>query len=221
MEIKDNVKTLRDKHKLTQQQFADALGVVRETVVKWEAGKPIRDRNVSMMVEVFGIEPDDIKSANYGLASQEYAKIHNLPKGATLPSFVKSAVFPLLGRAHAGIMEDPELLEGEIEAPGKLKIRHPKAFALQVKGDCMDKVFTEWSHMLVDPDIEPQSGSIAVVSINDEVVVRRFIKGATTLILSPESHNAEHDDIVITAGSETIVENIGTVFWFQSNREME
>ncbi len=38
-----NIKYLRDKHELTQEQFAEKVGVSRQTVAKWENGESLPD----------------------------------------------------------------------------------------------------------------------------------------------------------------------------------
>ena len=99
---------------------------------------------------------------------------------------------------------------------------HPNAYFLEVEGDCMDKVYPEGCLILVDPDREPQNGSIAAVSIDgSDYVMRRLLRTANTMILAPESFNTEHEDIVITASSGKTVSLAGTVVWFQPAKEME
>lgn len=39
--VKDNIKTLREKRKLTQLQLAELLVVDRTTVAKWESGETL------------------------------------------------------------------------------------------------------------------------------------------------------------------------------------
>lgn len=51
--------------------------------------------------------------------------------------------------------------------------------------------------------------------------MRRMYRGATTLVLSPESREDGFDDIVITSGDDRTVEFHGTAVWFQSSSEME
>lgn len=41
--ISKNLKYLRDKNKLTQEQFSEKLGVSRQTVAKWENGESLPD----------------------------------------------------------------------------------------------------------------------------------------------------------------------------------
>ena len=82
----------------------------------------------------------------------------------------------------------------------------------------MDKVVPDGCHVLVDPDVEPQDGSVAIVELEDHrAVMRRCFRGATTLLLRADSH-AEYEDIVMT-GDEP-VRAVGTVVWFQSAEEM-
>ena len=86
----------------------------------------------------------------------------------------------------------------------------------------MDNVYPEGCYILIDPEQRPSNGSIAVVSIDGaDYVMRRLYRGANTLILSPDSHNAEHVDMVFAATTEHTVEFHGTVVWFQSSKEME
>lgn len=51
-----NLKYLRDKHELTQEQFAEKLGVSRQTVAKWENGESLPDiercAEVAMMFNI-------------------------------------------------------------------------------------------------------------------------------------------------------------------------
>ncbi len=59
--ISVNLKYLRDKHELTQEQFAEKLGVSRQTVAKWENGESLPDieRCVEMAM-MFNISLDAI-----------------------------------------------------------------------------------------------------------------------------------------------------------------
>ena len=98
--------------------------------------------------------------------------------------------------------------------------RHRNAYFLEVEGDCMDRVYPEGCFILVDPDKMPVNGSVAVVSIDgSDYVIRRMYRGASTLVLSPDSHS-EHEDIVITSAEGKTVELVGTVVWFQPKDEL-
>ena len=117
MGIGSNIRALREKYDLTQDQLAEKLGVTRESVHRWETDKmTVRDRHISKMVELFGIEPEDIKSERYGLASQLSGCAPVLPDGA-MPVVPSSATVPLLtlGRVHAGAMTDEEEVAHRVE----------------------------------------------------------------------------------------------------------
>ena len=99
---------------------------------------------------------------------------------------------------------------------------HPHAYFLEVEGDCMDRVYPEGCYILVDPDRAPADGSIAAVSLDGtEYVMRRLHMGATSMMLSPESSNPEHADIVVQQGDGRTVSLVGTVVWYQAKKEME
>lgn len=216
-----NIRALREKFGLTQDQLAEKLGVTRESVHRWETDKmTVRDRHVSRLIELFGVEPEDIKSEKYGLAAQLSGRVR-LPDGA-MPVVASSATVPLLtiGRVHAGAMTDEEEVAHRVEVPASVCENHPRAFALEVEGDCMDRVIPEGSHVLVDPDREPGNGSIAVVETEAyRAVMRRWYRGSSTLMLTADSH-AEQEDMVF-GPEDGPVRVIGTVVWWQAPREME
>lgn len=216
-----NIRALREKFGLTQDQLAEKLGVTRESVHRWETDKmTVRDRHVSRLIELFGVEPEDIKSEKYGLAAQLSGRVR-LPDGA-MPVVPSSATVPLLtiGRVHAGAMTDEEEVAHRVEVPASVCENHPRAFALEVEGDCMDRVIPEGSHVLVDPDREPGNGSIAVVETETyRAVMRRWYRGSSTLMLTADSH-AEQEDMVF-GPEDGPVRVVGTVVWWQAPAEME
>lgn len=216
-----NIRALREKFGLTQDQLAEKLGVTRESVHRWETDKmTVRDRHVSRLIELFGVEPEDIKSEKYGLAAQLSGRVR-LPDGA-MPVVPSSATVPLLtlGRVHAGAMTDEEEVAHRVEVPASVCENHPRAFALEVEGDCMDRVIPEGSHVLVDPDREPGNGSIAVVETESySAVMRRWYRGSSTLMLTADSH-AEQEDMVF-GPEDGPVRVVGTVVWWQAPAEME
>ena len=129
---------------------------------------------------------------------------------------------PLLGRVHAGGAGEPDVLEDRVPIPYEVWEAHKGGYFLQVEGDCMNRVYPEGCHVLVDPDVAPRDRSIAVVSIDGaDYVMRRVSRGADTLLLSPESFNPEWKDIVVHSDDGKDVHMVGTVVWFQPAEEME
>ena len=214
MAIANNIKRLRLKRDWTQEHLADLVGVTRSTVTQWETGwSQPRMGAVEKLAAAFGVSVADMVDDGQ----------RELPRGAILPRKSKAAYAPLLGRVHAGDPQDPDVVDGPmVELPESIAEAHPRAYFLEVEGDCMDRVYPEGCLILVDPDREPQNGSIAAVSIDGaDYVMRRLLRTSNTMVLAPESFNPEHEDIVITAASGKTVELAGTVVWYQPSREME
>ncbi len=206
-----NIRRLREQRGLTQEQLGKMVDVSRSTITQWERGWTTpRMGNVQLLAGALGVSTADIIADELP------------PSNAIKPATAKPAYAPLLGRVHAGKAQEPDVLQDAVPVPYEIIKRHPQGYFLQVEGDCMDKVYPEGCYILIDPEQCPSNGSIAVVSIDGaDYVMRRLYRGANTLILSPDSHNAEYVDMVFAATTEHTVEFHGTVVWFQSSKEME
>lgn len=206
-----NIRRLREQRNLTQDELGNMVGVSRSTITQWERGWTTpRMGNIQILAGIFGVTTADI------IADEPS------PTNAIKPATTKPAYAPLLGRVYAGEAQEPDVLQDAIPVPYEIIKRHPQGYFLQVEGDCMDNVYPEGCYILIDPEQRPSNGSIAVVSIDGaDYVMRRLYRGANTLILSPDSHNAKHEDIIFSSTAEHTVEFHGTVVWFQSSKEME
>ncbi|MEF2856427.1 MAG: XRE family transcriptional regulator [Collinsella intestinalis] len=220
MGLPENIDALLVKHDLTQEALARIAGVTPGSVTGWRKGSRPRKEAISRLCEYFNISEDDLISDHYGLAAKEHGR-YAMPDGA-MPVVPSSATVPLLtlGRVHAGAMTDEEEVAHRVEVPASVCENHPRAFALEVEGDCMDRVIPEGSHVLVDPDREPGNGSIAVVETESySAVMRRWYRGSSTLMLTADSH-AEQEDMVF-GPEDGPVRVVGTVVWWQAPAEME
>lgn len=206
-----NIRRLREQRNLTQDELGNMVGVSRSTITQWERGWTTpRMGNIQILAGIFGVTTADI------IADEPS------PANAIKPTTAQPAYAPLLGRVHAGQAQEPDVLQDAIPVPYEIIKHHPQGYFLQVEGDCMDNVYPEGCYILIDPEQRPSNGSIAVVSIDGaDYVMRRLYRGANTLILSPDSHNAEYEDIIFSSTAEHTVEFHGTVVWFQSSKEME
>lgn len=220
MGIPENIDALLVKFDITQEALARIAGVAPSSVNGWRNGAVPRKNAIERMCEALEISRDDIMSDEYGLAAKEHGR-YAMPDGA-MPVVPSSATVPLLaiGRVHAGAMTDEEEVAHRVEVPASVCENHPRAFALEVEGDCMDRVIPEGSHVLVDPDREPGNGSIAVVETEAyRAVMRRWYRGSSTLMLTADSH-AEQEDMVF-GPEDGPVRVVGTVVWWQAPAEME
>lgn len=195
--IAANIKALRERFGVTQRELAEAAGVTENAVSKWETGY-----SVPRMGTIERI------ATHYGV---------------TIRSIVDDggAGIPLLARPRTCDENGPQAAEGLMPVPYEVWRDHPRGYFLKAKGQQMNRLYPEGSLILVDPDVEPSSGSIAVVSIDGaDYVMRRLYKGSSVLVLSPDSWEEGYDDIVI-AGDDHTVEFVGSVVWFQAAGELE
>lgn len=218
MGIRENVVELRKRYDITQEELAKIAGVSRGAVSQWEGGfSEPRMGAIQRIADHYGLKKSNL------IEDGGMSFVGDLPHGAKIPnSEPKPAYAPLLGRVHAGAAQEPDILDEKIPVPYEVHERHPDAYFLQVESSCMTKVYPEGCYILIDPSRAPQNGSVAVVSIDgSDYVMRRMYRGASTLVLSPESWDEGYEDIVVTANDERTVEFHGTVVWFQPSEEME
>lgn len=213
MSIGKNIKRLRSKYGLTQEELGAIADVSSMAVSQWE-----NDRAVPRMGAVQAIA-DHFKISKSEIIDDEKDN-HKLR--ANVQGMAMGSV-PLLGSVHAGKPEDPDTYDGEtVKIPQFLIDSDPDCYALEAEGDCMNKVYPEGCTIAVSPNKEPMNGSVAVVSIDGrEAVMRRMYRTPNTLVLSPDSFNPDHDDIVVTSETEHTIEFLGKVVWFQAREEME
>lgn len=227
MGIRQNIIKLRELFDITQEQLADIAGVSRGAVSQWEGGfSEPRMGSIQKIADHFHISKSNIIEDDGMEYIDPVTKRPTgnplLPNGAILVYSSGEATVPLLtiGRVHAGALMDEEEAESRVEVPASVCKRHPRAFALVVEGNCMDRVIPEGAHVLVDPDREPQNGSIAVVETEAyQAVMRRWYRGSSTLMLAADS-NEEQEDMVFGM-DDGPVRVIGTVVWWQAPEEME
>lgn len=227
MPISDNIKKLRQIFDVTQDELGEIAGVTGNAVSQWENGRAEpRMGAIERMAACYQISKshliEDGGMDQIDPVTRKPRKPAYIPDGAMSVYSSGEATVPLLtlGRVHAGALTDEEEAESRVEVPSSVCSRHPRAFALVVEGNCMDRVIPEGAHVLVDPDREPQNGSIAVVETEAyQAVMRRWYRGSSTLMLTADSHE-EQEDLVFSM-EDGPVRVIGTVVWWQAPEEME
>lgn len=210
MSLQKNIKAFRLKQGLTQAELAAKLGVDRSSVTQWETGVTTpRMKVITKLSTLFNTTPSVLISDSSTLTK--------------LPISGSTATLPLrtLGKVHAGVMDDDTICDDEeIQVPERVVLAYPDAFLLRVEGNCMDKVIPEGSHVVVVPHKEPTNGSIVVIRDDTyEAIMRRYYKGSSALMLSPDSYEEEYQDIIVHDGQEITL--IGVVVWWQASEMME
>lgn len=215
MGISANIKRIRERYGMTQEEFGKIADVSAMAVSQWE-----NDRAVPRMGAVQAIA--DYFKISKGEIIDDVPSPSVIPNGAKLPAESRPAYAPLLGRVHAGDAQEPDVIDDRIPVPFEVLAHHRRGYFLQVEGRCMSRVYPEGCYIFIDPERQPRNGSVAVVSIDGaDYVMRRLYSTGQTVVLSPDSWDEGYEDIVITAGDDRIVEYVGTVVWFQPSREME
>lgn len=210
MSLQKNIKAFRLQQGLTQAELAAKLGVDRSSVTQWETGVTTpRMKVITKLSTLFNTTPSVLISDSSTLTK--------------LPISGSTATLPLrtLGKVHAGVMDDETICDDEeIQVPERVVLAYPDAFLLRVEGNCMDRVIPEGSHVVVAPHKEPANGSIVVIHDDAyEAIMRRYYKGSSALMLSPDSYEEGYQDIIVHDGQEITL--IGVVVWWQASEMME
>lgn len=220
MSIKENIIKLRKLYGITQDELAKIAGVSRGAVSQWEGGfSEPRMGSIQKIADHFEIMKSNIIEDG---GMDDIDPVTKKPLISLIPYKPTSAMVQLvsLGSVHAGELTQEAASEREIEVPANVAGAHPNAIALEVDGDCMNRVIPDGAHILVDPDLDPANGSIVVAETQDyDAVMRRWYKGSSTLMLTADSFS-EHDDIVMGA-DDGPVRVLGVVVWFQAPGEMD
>lgn len=216
MSIRQNIIKLRQQHNITQEELAKIAGVSRGAVSQWEGGfSEPRMGAIQKIADYFNILKSNlIEDDGMNFSRTDPAKLPVRGSTATLP-------LRTLGKVHAGVMDDDDACDDEeIQVPERVVLAYPDAFLLRVEGNCMDRVIPEGSHVVVVPHKEPTNGSIVVIRDDTyEAIMRRYYKGSSALMLSPDSYEEEYQDIIVHDGQEITL--IGVVVWWQASEMME
>lgn len=216
--IGKNLSALILSKNTTQSAIAAIAGVTEGAVSSWLNGRNRpREKYLLPICDYYQVSMDDLTSESNGI----YAKVHGLAKTqieSVSVSVAKSSFVPIRV-LNAQNTEDNEQWKtcGEVMLYDDKLRRHPNAFALEVNGSCMDKLFTDSDHIFVDPDMKPSDGSIAVFLLNNEAIVRRMKRGCDSALLVAESWT-HHSDIIVR-DKESALKCIGVVFWWQAKQE--
>lgn len=222
MGVPENIDALLVKFDINQDGLARIADVAPSTVSRWRKGAMPRMSAIKRICDEFNLTEDDILSDVAGLAAKEHNRAMGICEKAIAPAEPRQAYLPLLGRVHAGDAQEPQVLDERISLPYEIWEQHPDSYFLEVEGQCMSKVYPEGSYILIDPKKQPSNGSIAVVSIDGaDYVMRRLYRGASVLVLSPDSWEDHYEDIVISDQEDHTVEYVGVVVWYQAAHEME
>lgn len=211
MSLSRNIKRLRLSADMTQKELAEKIGVDRSAVTQWETGVSVpRMKALAMIARLFDTTPGLLLEDDDATPLPPLHKLTPVASTATLP-------LRTLGKVHAGVMDDTDTADDTyIQVPAHVLSMYPDAFVLLVEGDCMSHVIPAGSHIVVAPHKEPANGAIVVVRDEAyEAIMRKYYRGSSSLMLSPDSFSDAYEDMIITADED--VSLIGVVVWWQAS----
>lgn len=215
MDISAQLKKMRRDRGMTQQDIADEVGVTKVAVGRWESNKSIpRRENMDKLSRLFGVSIAELLG--------EEPPAEDLPFGS-MPITGESNTIPMrrMGKTHAGEPSEEWFVDSIIQVPRRVAEFHPHGFALTVEGDCMDRKYPEGCVIVVDPELEPWSGCDVVAETSPgESVLRRYMKGRSTLMLVADSHSDAYEDMVFTDEEVHEIRLVGVVVWFQAEHDV-
>lgn len=204
MVVADNIKMLRQKFNLSQEQLAEIAGVTNTAVSSWERGvSEPRMGAVQRIADYFGIDNSNIINRD-GMRSPSSERT----------GFVST---PLYGAIAAG---DPlEMINSDDShpVPSEMVRKHPRAFLLTVKGSSMDKVVPNGAYALIDPDADVFDGDPVAVNINGfDATLKRYYKLTNGVLLKPDSSDPTHKEYLIDFSSPNAenVRVLGKLVWY-------
>ena len=201
MDFAQRVKKLRTDAGLTQGEVAKKVGLTNRAVGAWEAGraKPRLDV-MNALADLFGVPVSELLGESQVVGA--------------------SKLVPLMGYTHMGEAVDEDACDRMVEVPASVAEAHPAGYCVHADGGCMDNRYPDDCVLMVDPDMEPRNGCAVLAEVEGyRSVVRTYLRGASTLVLSPDSHSGAYEDIVIHAGDEPVALK-GVVVWYQAERDV-
>lgn len=168
----ENLKSLREKKQMTQQQLADKLEISRSTIGMYENGSREPDfETLELIADFFNVNMDRL--------------IGNLN-----PTTKK--LVPVLGLVRAGIPMDAVEHIIDYEEISEAMARQGEFFALQIKGDSMEPKISDGDVVIVRKQPDVENGEIAIILVNgDEATIKKVQKfnGGINLIPSNPAYD--------------------------------
>lgn len=178
MSVHTLIREGRKRLAMSEQQFADAVGVSRGAVQQWErpGGTAPKRSNQRRVADLLGISVAELVSGGSNVS----------------PGFDVRAEVPLISGVQAGnytVIDNFKPKVGLEMVPVTVSIKR-HTFALRVQGDSMvgDSLdsFPEGSLLIVEPDMEAVPGDY-VIALNsyNETTFKQLIKDGGELYLKP------------------------------------
>ncbi len=196
------IKYYRKKLGLTQEELGNYVGVQKSAIAKYENGRieNLKRTTIEKLSELFGILPSELL-------------------GISATNNVMSNTTNVIGVVPAGTpLEAIEDIIGEIEYPSRFA--NKEVFALQIKGDSMNKILPDGCIGLFEKTSTLENGEIGAIMVNgDDATVKKFYRLTDSYVLEPLSFNPEQHPLIIKDGTVP-VSAIGKLIWYCSKESI-
>ena len=196
------IKYYRKKLGLTQEELGNYVGVQKSAIAKYENGRieNLKRTTIEKLSELFGILPSELL-------------------GISATNNVMTNTTNVIGVVPAGTpLEAIEDIIGEIEYPSRFA--NKEVFALQIKGDSMNKVLPDGCIGLFEKTSTLENGEIGAIMVNgDDATVKKFYRLTDSYVLEPVSFNPEQYPLIIKDGTDP-VSVIGKLIWYCSKESV-
>lgn len=206
MDLGKKIRAHRDELGLTQAELADKLGLTYSSVSQWESGRATpRTPILRQLADLFDTTVADLMGED---ATE-----------AVRPSGAQYVTLPVLVAGHAGEFTDEFGPDEVADVPISVleRVNDPDAYLMRVRGSCMNRRFADGENALLSPRCEPRNGDAVAAEYNGEMILRSYYRGASTLVLSPDSYEDGYTDIVFDDPENASVNFRGVVKWHQAS----
>ncbi|MGL5043106.1 MAG: LexA family protein [Culicoidibacterales bacterium] len=212
--VQQKLKQLREEQKYTLEQLARKLDTTSITLSRYETGK--RSVSLCILEEICKV---------YHLTISDFFNNQKagLPTNNPVSSTVSTSNIFIYGEISAGaFLAANEDYIAEIEIPSSLSKKHGRAnlFGLVVKGNSMNKIVQNQDYVILNKQQTANNGDVVAVLVNGEdATLKRFYQlDNETLILKPESNDAQYQPITIDLRDPNIsIEILGKLVWHCSS----
>lgn len=192
MDMHEKIRFLREKHGLTLDEIAKAVGVSKGTVWKWEKGDiaNMRRDKIAKLSEVLKTTPA------YLMGWDEKQDFSPAIPGRAL-QYRRGRRLPVLGSIPAGV---PMLAEENIEGYDFADVpENEDYFFLRVRGNSMiDAHIFDGELVLVRAQSFAENGQVVVCLVNgDEATLKRYQQKEDVVVLMPA--NQEYEPIIVSS----------------------
>jgi SOS-response transcriptional repressor LexA len=185
---------------LTEQELASSVGVPLRTIVNILADKLPHDRAMwEKFSKYFRMDVDFLRTGEWAHATTTV----ELPGSSHHSAAGHIRKFPLLSWQQIGQMVTGKTLPGVIHAEAMVEatdVAGTRTFALKVKDDSMEPLFSDGEMIFVNPDLEWKPGDYVIVKSRDRhsdaVVLRQVKRIGSQCMLHPL--NRKYDDLPVT-----------------------